>query len=158
MLCFFAGVVHGFAPGQKFSRAFDHSAISFAPSRFASKTPCCTRSTVSTILHSTPSGSDKSKVKNLNSAVDGSGWRLNGLGALSFLLCIWIFSLPPEFRRTHLCSSNVCVENRASCHDCLTFGEWKDKIGDYYKAGGGIQFDFSIDPATRRQFEANFEK
>jgi hypothetical protein len=69
-------------------------------------------------------------------------------------VCVWSFSIPPEFRRARFCTTSGCVENRASCNDCVTFSEWKIKVVDYYKGGGGVNFDFSIDPATK---EANKE-
>jgi hypothetical protein len=69
-------------------------------------------------------------------------------------VCVWSFSIPPEFRRARFCTTSGCVENRASCNDCVTFSEWKIKVIDYYKGGGGVNFDFSIDPATK---EANKE-
>ncbi len=69
-------------------------------------------------------------------------------------ICVWSFSIPTEFRRASFCPTTRCVENRASCNDCVTFSEWKIKVIDYYKGGGGVNFDFSIDPATK---EANKE-
>jgi hypothetical protein len=74
--------------------------------------------------------------------------------AIVLVICVWSFSIPPEFRRAHFCPTTLCVESRASCNDCVTFGEWKGKLADYYKGGGGVNFDFSIDPATK---EANKE-
>ena len=65
-------------------------------------------------------------------------------------ICVWFFSIPPEFRRTHFCPTSRCVENRSTCYDCVTFGEWKVRVADYYKGGGGVHFDFSIDPATKQ--------
>jgi hypothetical protein len=65
-------------------------------------------------------------------------------------ICVWFFSIPPEFRRTHFCPTSRCVENRATCYECTTFGEWKVRVADYYKGGGGVHFDFSIDPATKQ--------
>jgi hypothetical protein len=65
-------------------------------------------------------------------------------------ICVWFFSIPPEFRRTHFCPTSRCVENRTTCYDCVTFGEWKVRVADYYKGGGGVHFDFSIDPATKQ--------
>jgi hypothetical protein len=69
-------------------------------------------------------------------------------------VCVWSFSIPPEFRRARFCTTSACVESRASCNDCVTFSEWKIKVVEYYKGGGGVNFDFSIDPATK---EANKE-
>lgn len=87
-----------------------------------------------------------------NQVVDGAnrGYVLLGL---VFLACVWIFSIPPEFRRMHFCTSPDCVQNRASCYDCVTVSEWTNSVAEYYKNGGGIQFDFSVDPATREIFE-----
>jgi hypothetical protein len=70
--------------------------------------------------------------------------------AIVLSICVWFFSIPPEFRRTHFCPTSRCVENRATCYDCVTFGEWKVRVADYYKGGGGVHFDFSIDPATKQ--------
>lgn len=88
-----------------------------------------------------------------NSAVDGSD-RGAFLQVVALVIVLWGFSIPPEFRRAHFCSGNVagtvipCAEQRASCYDCVTFDEWKTGIAQYYEDGGGINFDFSIDPKT----------
>lgn len=29
--------------------------------------------------------------------------------------------------------------------NCITAKEWTKGVGDYYKNGGGVQFDFSIE-------------
>ncbi|GAX26432.1 hypothetical protein FisN_37Hu018 [Fistulifera solaris] len=74
----------------------------------------------------------------------------NVLLGLSLLASIWIFSIPPEFRRAYFCATPSCVQQRAACNDCVTFSEWKTQLGEYYRNGGGIQFDFSIDPKTKQ--------
>ena len=86
-----------------------------------------------------------------NKEVDGTGRGSIILGVV-FLINVWVFSIPPEFRRAYLCPSEPCIENRAMCNDCITFDEWKSGIEDYYKNGGGIKFDFSIDPKSKAQF------
>lgn len=65
----------------------------------------------------------------------------------SLLLCVWSFSIPPEFRRSHICMTDRCVpaENRRYCHDCKTVSELKEGITKYYASGGGVHFDFSIE-------------
>lgn len=68
---------------------------------------------------------------------------------LVFLLCVWTFSIPPEFRRAHICTSDLCVEHRKYCYDCVTAREWAADVADYYKNGGGIQFDFTVDQSTK---------
>jgi hypothetical protein len=87
----------------------------------------------------------------MSSEVDGTGARGQIIFSLALVGCIWLFSIPPEFRRAHICGSERCVANRAACSDCQTFEEIKDGISQYYKNGGGIQFDFSIDPKTIEQ-------
>jgi len=74
--------------------------------------------------------------------------------AAVLLACIWIFSIPPEFRRAYLCGSERCVQDRSAylCNDCMTTDEWKQGIADYYRNGGGIKFDFSIDPNSKMKF------
>lgn len=66
---------------------------------------------------------------------------------LSFvmLLCVWSFSIPVELRRDHLCFTEKCASNRSSCYDCITIGEWYEKISEYYAGGGGVNFDFSVE-------------
>jgi hypothetical protein len=61
-----------------------------------------------------------------------------------FAVCVWIFSIPTEFRRARFCSE----EQSATYAQCKTVGQWTSGVADYYKNGGGVKFDFSIDPAT----------
>ena len=72
--------------------------------------------------------------------------------AFVLLLNLWMFSIPPEFRRAQLCSE---TQTRSENSECITFGTWKGRIQEYYANGGGIQFDFSVDPKT---IEANKEE
>ena len=86
--------------------------------------------------------------RNPSSDVDGTGVRGPIILTITLLFLAWLFSIPPEFRRAHICSVERCVANRAACNDCQTIDEIKNGIIEYYKNGGGIQFDFSIDPVT----------
>ena len=70
------------------------------------------------------------------------------LFALVAVACIWIFSIPPEFRRAHWCTTEQCVNNRHKCYDCVTFSEWSSEITNYYRSGGGFHLDFTVDPNT----------
>jgi len=88
----------------------------------------------------------------LYSKIDGSR-EGNYLLVLALAICVWMFSIPTEFRRAHFCASNECVERRAACNDCITLSEWSTGVADYYKNGGGVEFDFSIDPATKKTWE-----
>jgi hypothetical protein len=78
---------------------------------------------------------------------DGSG-RGKVLLAAVFAACVWLFSIPPEFRRAFICPTDACTSNRAACNQCVTTDEWTTGIKDYYRNGGGVRFDFSIDPRT----------
>lgn len=65
--------------------------------------------------------------------------------AIVFLTNLWLFTIPPEIRRTHICTSDRCIQDRAWCYDCKTLQEVKDAVSDYYAGGGGIKWDFSIE-------------
>jgi hypothetical protein len=67
--------------------------------------------------------------------------------AFALLLSAWLFTIPPEFRRAHFCASDQCVQAR--CNNCMTVSEWGSGIQDYYRNGGGIEWDFSIDPNSK---------
>lgn len=62
-----------------------------------------------------------------------------------FGLCAWLFTIPPEFRRAYFCAEG----QDSATSECVTTDEWFQGISDYYKNGGGIQWDFSIDPRTK---------
>jgi hypothetical protein len=74
--------------------------------------------------------------------VDGS---TTGAFLMAFVLLIniWIFSIPTEFRRARICKEEdvVLYANK----NCITADEWVRGVGDYYKNGGGVHFDFSIE-------------
>ena len=60
------------------------------------------------------------------------------------VLVVWIFSVPPEFRRARMCSEEQ-VRTAAPEKHCMTFSDWRQGIADYYSNGGGVTFDFSIE-------------
>lgn len=68
------------------------------------------------------------------------------LMAMVLLLNIWIFSIPPEFRRQKLCPQEIYDNNNNN--NCITAQMWTDQIVEYYRNGGGFHLDFSIDPTT----------
>ena len=80
----------------------------------------------------------------------GYDQRGNVLFAVVFLAIIWSFSIPPELRREHFCFSRNCrLDNTAkACYNCISIQEWLSKVSDYYKGGGGVNFDFSIEEKT----------
>jgi hypothetical protein len=84
-----------------------------------------------------------------NSSVDGTGRGLI-LWVVVFACVVWSFSIPTEFRRAHFCTIERCVENRSQCSDCVTFSEWKQGVADYYRNGGGIEFDFTVGDESKQ--------
>lgn len=77
--------------------------------------------------------------------IQGTGARGQIIFAIVLSFCIWLFSIPVEFRRAYICTSPRCVINRKGCNDCKTLGELREGVTDYYRNGGGVQFDFSIE-------------
>lgn len=81
---------------------------------------------------------------------DGYNSRVGGLKeglailSLSLIVSVWLFSIPTEFRRARFCSE----QESAIYEQCYTVDQWTSGIADYYKNGGRVQFDFSVDPAT----------
>lgn len=69
----------------------------------------------------------------------------NGVWILGFMICfsVWMFSIPVEFRRARSCSAEQVRLYPES--KCMTNEMWLDGVIDYYKNGGGISFDFSIE-------------
>ena len=63
------------------------------------------------------------------------------------IVAIWLFSIPVEYRRANICSEEQTRSYPDS--NCMTVQTWTSGIAQYYKNGGGIQFDFSIDPNSK---------
>lgn len=89
--------------------------------------------------------------------VDGTG---RGLAVFSLVMaaCIWVFSIPPEFRRAHFCVVEKCVQERSKCYDCVTISEWMDGVTEYYQNGGGVQFDFTVAEETKALWKGTATK
>lgn len=80
---------------------------------------------------------------------DGTSLRGPLLFALSLFICVWFFTIPPEFRRARLCDE----EQTAAYPDkCMTLLQMSQGIAAYYQQGGGIQWDFSVDPGIKEYF------
>jgi len=142
-----------FVPQQRFQAA----ATVFSATAHANLSVTKTSSAKSRIQIGLPqlsaSGDDADKSTSTFDDYEDIGGTKRGvpLGVLVLLISIWGFSVPPEFRRAHFCFSDRCTQNRTAymCNDCVTFGEWTRKVADYYANGGGIQWDFSIDPDSK---------
>lgn len=72
--------------------------------------------------------------------------------AVSLVIATWLFTIPPSFRRAYLCPSDyfseVIVVPESEQRECIPLQQWFANVGDYYRNGGGVQWDFSIDPQT----------
>jgi hypothetical protein len=91
------------------------------------------------------------------SSYDGVG-RGRYIFVVVLFICIWQFSIPPTFRRAKFCPP-ACVQERTLCRNpCVTLEEWTNDIVEYYRNGGGIQWDFSIDPNTLAENQQFFHK
>ena len=68
-----------------------------------------------------------------------------GVWLLGFALIfnIWAFSIPVEFRRARVCSAEQVELYPES--KCMTTEMWLEGVTEYYKNGGGVSFDFSIE-------------
>jgi hypothetical protein len=64
-----------------------------------------------------------------------------------FLVNVWAFSIPVEFRRARFCTEED-VRLYPDRH-CTTFETWKTGIIDYYANGGGVNFDFSVEKGNK---------
>ena len=62
------------------------------------------------------------------------------------LFVIWGFTIPVEIRRSSICTDDRCLSDRSKCYNCKTLGELSQEVKEYYANGGGIKFDFSVDP------------
>jgi len=62
---------------------------------------------------------------------------------LAFLVNLWLFSIPPELRRARNCNEEQVRMYPDS--KCMTGKMWWGAVQDYYRQGGGIHFDFSIE-------------
>ncbi len=82
-----------------------------------------------------------------NNSADPSGQRRGLiLFPLVLLFTVWLFTIPPEFRRAHICSEQQVIDYPGKC---ITPDTWINGVKEYYRNGGGIEFDFSIDPGTK---------
>mmetsp|Transcript_2087 Transcript_2087/g.3062 ORF Transcript_2087/g.3062 Transcript_2087/m.3062 type:complete len:172 (-) Transcript_2087:4-519(-) len=91
---------------------------------------------------------------NDNESLDYDDGRSNGLVLLGVIcaVAVWLFSIPTEFRRSSICSK----EDAAVYDNCYTWKQWTSGISQYYQEGGGVQFDFSIDPKTQAKNAQKF--
>jgi hypothetical protein len=81
---------------------------------------------------------------------------------MSLLLSAWLFTIPPSFRRAYLCPSDyfananggIAQQQQEQQADCVPWGVWWSDVFEYYRNGGGVQWDFSVDPQTIRDNQA----
>jgi hypothetical protein len=139
---------------------------SFSPSILVSRRPSCfalvasesqfgsilTKPRPSTSLFSEP---NKKKSTNEIIGIDRGLYLI----AIVIFFNVWIFSIPPEFRRAKLCSEEQVIQYPDS--GCITGAKWASGVKEYYANGGGISFDFSVDPKSQPKWmggEQQFQK
>eukprot|EP00586_Coscinodiscus_wailesii_P020781 CAMPEP_0172515972 /NCGR_PEP_ID=MMETSP1066-20121228/272327_1 /TAXON_ID=671091 /ORGANISM="Coscinodiscus wailesii, Strain CCMP2513" /LENGTH=167 /DNA_ID=CAMNT_0013297259 /DNA_START=38 /DNA_END=541 /DNA_ORIENTATION=+ len=144
-LVFISGAVGAFAPmtsigGQSAASKFGTYRAE-SPMRFRIVSPADGRNLIGSIgirsLYSSSATTTALHVKYWDDM------QRRGRYFLGFVLLttVWLFSVPPEFRRAVICTQE-------GEPNCVTARDWSSGIAEYYRNGGGIQFDFSIDPAT----------
>ncbi len=102
---------------------------------FGGSLPAKSKVTItSTVLFSEPPQKDVNKIIGIQ-----RGLYLLGI---VFFINVWIFSIPPEFRRAKICTEEQVIMFPNS--GCMTGSQWVGGIREYYTNGGGINFDFSI--------------
>ena len=67
---------------------------------------------------------------------------------------IWLFSIPPEYRRAKTCSAEQ-VQAKLNCH-CITNEDWWSGVKEYYRDGGGVHFDLSIESDASKECRDEF--
>ena len=93
---------------------------------------------------------DRNEARRRSDAIGGTGTEGKTLLILGFLLSVWFFTVPPEFRRSRLCTEAETAQNPDVCMTCEQF---VGKVVDYYANGGGIQWDFSVAKETKDYFD-----
>ena len=96
---------------------------------------------------------DLEEARRRSDAIYGTGWTQGiPLLIIVFLWNLWFFTIPPEFRRSRLCDE---ADAAAYPERCMTANQFASGIVEYYKGGGGIQWNFEVGSSTREFFEGN---
>jgi hypothetical protein len=65
---------------------------------------------------------------------------------------LWFFSVPPEIRRAHVCTTDQTRHTRIKV-ECIPQSEWQAMVSRHYATcksfGECVHFDFSVDPKTQ---------
>lgn len=147
ILCLSTGLTSAFAPVSTASRtSLLNKMMMIQPPTTSGIGPTRTRTTRATKASTTTQLQER---KYKGQVDDGIGRGIY-IQLVVFGLCAWLFTIPPEFRRAYLCPADTFCQEEGSCtRECVTPDEWVSGIKDYYKSGGGIKWDFSIDPKTK---------
>jgi hypothetical protein len=141
---------HAFSVGREYRFVHARAAPKTIVVPIAPSPPSSPRAeAVTMILSSTPkddddnnnNDNDNNKKKDEDPLGLARGAVLLGVVALANL---WSFSIPPDYRRAKLCSQEQVVLYPKS--KCMTGSMWWGGVMNYYRNGGGVQFDFSIEP------------
>jgi hypothetical protein len=107
-----------------------------------------TRGAVRSTLVCCEGGDLESKLANMQRENQARGAIF--LGVL-LLAIAWGFSVPPDIRRSVICSSQAEIDAGLGCVTASAFGQ---RIADHYQTCGAssvpcVQWDFSIDPGKK---------
>ena len=92
-------------------------------------------------------GDLESKLKNMQRKNQARGASFLGIVLLAI---VWSFSVPPDIRRSVICTSQAEVDAGVGCVTASAVGQ---RIAEHYQTCGAssgvpcVQWDFSIDPA-----------
>jgi hypothetical protein len=91
-----------------------------------------------TVIRMNEGDDDSYDIRRVDGSIGGTYFM-----AVVLLVNVWIFSIPPEYRRAHL-----YPEGNAGLYSDpkgITAKDWAAGVAQYYANGGGIKFDFSIE-------------
>lgn len=99
-----------------------------------------------------PAGAPAPKPWRITDDIQGES-RGRVLFLLAFLLNVWFFSVPPEIRRTHICTTDPAVAKTSRFDTgCVSFADWRQLVSRHYSTCKGVgecvHFDMSVDPKT----------
>ena len=92
-------------------------------------------------------GDLESKLKNMQRKNQARGASFLGIVLLAI---VWSFSVPPDIRRSVICTSQAEVDAGVGCVTASAVGQ---RIAEHYQTCGAasgvpcVQWDFSVDPA-----------
>ena len=120
----------------------------------------CSRRRTSSPLMQQPDGQPARSVQEQIAEMQERNQRRGGY-VLGFVvaICVWLFTVPPDIRRTNICGLDG--SGSAGCTELSALGS---RVADHYATCGRtegapacVAFDFSVDPRSKASFDARVE-